>query len=383
MSEKAVAWAEKRTKEVTSKCKLFDASREKNFPRIQDTEIQLGKVLGRGGFCVVNEISDFTPSATFLEEEVAKFDLDLKSQIAHREDVMSRCIRNGEARYALKKLSSKTLEDEELAGKGIVDLALEAKFLAVLSHRNIIKLRAVSTGYSYTTSYFVVLDRLYDTLEKRLKTWKSQEKKLGGFMSKVKGKDKKNEFIVDKLTCMYDLASALGFMHENNVIYRDLKPENIGFDVRDDPKIFDLGLAKELDEDSKTPDGNYKLTGWTGSPCYMAPEVALMKPYNLSADVYSYGILLWEVNSYEMPYKTFTMKMLEEYVLEKGYRPKVNPKWMSVWKDLMLECWDQNPEKRPNFDSVLSILREKIYQLEGDGDMLDVDASHHSRHGGR
>lgn len=129
---------------------------------------------------------------------------------------MSRCLREGEARYAMKVLSTETLSDQELAVKGIVDLALEAKFLAVLSHRNIIKLRAVSTGHSYLGNYFVVLDRLYDTLEQRLKTWKITDKKLSGFLSSKtkKGKEKKNDHEIDKLIVMFDIASALGFMHE-------------------------------------------------------------------------------------------------------------------------------------------------------------------------
>jgi serine/threonine protein kinase len=57
-----------------------------------------------------------------------------------------------------------------------------------------------------------------------------------------------------------------------SVIYRDLKPDNIGFDVRGDVKIFDLGLAKEIDPKMKLADGTYNLTADTGSLRYMAPE---------------------------------------------------------------------------------------------------------------
>ena len=61
----------------------------------------------------------------------------------------------------------------------------------------------------------------------------------------------------------------------SSVIYRDLKPDNVGFDVRGDVKIFDLGLAKEIDPQHKLADGTYKLTGDTGSLRYMAPEGVL------------------------------------------------------------------------------------------------------------
>ncbi len=59
-------------------------------------------------------------------------------------------------------------------------------------------------------------------------------------------------------------------IHHFRIIYRDLKPENIGFDVRGDLKIFDFGLSKEVR--NPDADGNYALTGYAGSPIYMAPE---------------------------------------------------------------------------------------------------------------
>ena len=61
------------------------------------------------------------------------------------------------------------------------------------------------------------------------------------------------------------------------IAFEILKPDNIGFDVRGDIKIFDFGLAKELHPDDKMENGLYNLTGDTGSPRYMAPEVALGK----------------------------------------------------------------------------------------------------------
>lgn len=75
-----------------------------------------------------------------------------------------------------------------------------------------------------------------------------------------------------------------------SVIYRDLKPSNIGFDVRDDAKLFDFGLAIEFQPEA-VENGNYKLTGMTGTMRYMAPEVALSHSYTEKADVFSFGIM--------------------------------------------------------------------------------------------
>eukprot|EP00594_Rhizosolenia_setigera_P019155 CAMPEP_0178978092 /NCGR_PEP_ID=MMETSP0789-20121207/24926_1 /TAXON_ID=3005 /ORGANISM="Rhizosolenia setigera, Strain CCMP 1694" /LENGTH=133 /DNA_ID=CAMNT_0020667711 /DNA_START=568 /DNA_END=969 /DNA_ORIENTATION=- len=128
----------------------------------------------------------------------------------------------------------------------------------------------------------------------------------------------------------------------------------------DKPRIYDFGFARLLDSSDVGRDGNYTLTGFTGSPCYMAPEVALMKPYNLSADVYSFGIMLWEVCSYDVVFKNYNMKMLQDHVWKKGYRPKINPKWSSFLKDLMTKCWDEDGTKRPDFKTILEMLQNEI-----------------------
>lgn len=70
--------------------------------------------------------------------------------------------------------------------------------------------------------------------------------------------------------------------------------------------MFDFGLAKELKPHRRLADGTYQLTGNTGSRRYMAPEVATVRPYNLSVDAYSFGILLWELSALEKPFDGFT-----------------------------------------------------------------------------
>lgn len=138
-----------------------------------------------------------------------------------------------------------TSTDPERFVGGVIDLAVESRFLAVIRHPNIIKMRAMSVGNPYDRGFFLVLDRLYATLTMKISEWKKQTEKSKGLgkMFDMKGKKKKKVWC-DRLVVVYDLSTALEYLHNKKVMYRDLKPDNIGFDVRGDVKIFDFGLAR-------------------------------------------------------------------------------------------------------------------------------------------
>lgn len=205
---------------------------------------------------------------------------------------------DGGYRYAIKYLKSNVKSSPEQYLIGTVDLVIEGMFLASLSHPNIIKLRGLPTGGVMCLcnddnnnisdmGYFLVLDRLYDTLGDRIyDDWKINHvqsvRKAGLFGLKKNNDDilDQNEDISIRLKVAMDMSAAIKYLHEKNIIYRDLKPENLGFDVRDDIKLFDLGLVKELHVEDKCKDGTYKLS-LAGTPRYMAPEVGLYMTYNL------------------------------------------------------------------------------------------------------
>lgn len=130
-------------------------------------------------------------------------------------------------------------------------------------------------------------------------------------------------------------------------------------------KLFDFGLAKELDDTMRT--GYccefYELSGNTGSLRYMAPEVALSQPYNLTADVYSFGLLLWQMCSLELPYDGMSRSDHAQYVVEGHERPVLNPSWSTPLRILMKRAWEPDPSLRPSMDSTHKILKREIASL--------------------
>lgn len=166
------------------------------------------------------------------------------------------CVRGAskDTRYAIKQLQQSTLKDAQTFVNGVVDLAVEARFLSVVRHPNIIKMRAMGCGSPYDLKFFVVLDRLYDILTPRVVKWKQRTFK-GVKKLMDRGGKKEMAFWLERMTVAYDLACALKYLHDvkyvlwlvgslyivnhsifflahalepfrfRSIIYRDLKPD--------------------------------------------------------------------------------------------------------------------------------------------------------------
>ena len=124
-------------------------------------------------------------------------------------------------------------------------------------------------------------------------------------------------------------------------------------------KIFDFGLAKSL-HPSDAIDGCYKLTADTGSTRYMAPENYFGKPYSETVDVYSFGILLYQIMSLRTPFEGGTLRGFPKMVFEKGAMPVPDTKWPVSTASLMRKCWSANWKERPSMDEVASTLMDEI-----------------------
>ena len=154
----------------------------------------------------------------------------------------------------------------------------------------------------------------------------------------------------------------------------------IGFDFGGTLKIFDFGLAKELDPRQKLQDGNYKMSGATGSRRYMAPEVALSQPYFLSADVYSFAILLWEVMSFEKAFWELSVEQHKEEVIRGEKRPKLSKQWSGLIHNLFESCWHKDPLQRPAMKQAGKTLQSELTAY-AQANKLSIPASQSSRRG--
>jgi len=142
------------------------------------------------------------------------------------------------------------------------------------------------------------------------------------------------------------------------------KPDNIGFDFDGVLKIFDFGLAKELRDDERIKDGLYKMTGCTGSIRYMSPENVQGRPYNLTTDVYSWAMIMWNILALEPPFALYTEQMIIARVCDRGYRPKIFSTWSARMSKIISLSWSANLKERPSFAEIYVELTNELDEID-------------------
>jgi serine/threonine protein kinase len=125
-----------------------------------------------------------------------------------------------------------------------------------------------------------------------------------------------------------------------------LKPNNIGF-IGNTVQIFDFGLSRELPAlDTSVP---FLMSGKVGTLRYMAPEVARHEHYNVSADIYSFAMVSYELLSLEKPFEGWTRDMHAQLVCNRGVRPDTANTMHPVPAEMKLileQAWSGNPTCR-------------------------------------
>jgi len=149
-----------------------------------------------------------------------------------------------------------------------------------------------------------------------------------------------------------DIANGMAYLHSKNVIHRDLKPSNVLLTGKyNRAKIADFGV-------SITNHGQ-ELTGETGTYRWMAPEVIRHESYSSNADVYSFGILLWQLITREVPFANLS-PVQTAYAVAEGERPSpLHPtKTPDIIRRLVYDSWDEDSQARPSFTYITLTLAD-------------------------
>jgi serine/threonine protein kinase len=225
---------------------------------------------------------------------------------------------------AIKVVAKSTIEQDEYTKNAFYS---EIKIMKRLKSQNIIKFLDV---HETKNNFYIVLERANGTLRMKLK-------ELGSF-------DEKSTMI-----CLIQILNGFGELVKNGVIHRDLKPENIL--LRDGVlKIADFGFAKHLENNSV-------LKTMVGTPAYMAPQILKEERYTYKCDIWSLGVITYELLVGENPWKLKTPNSFEGFRQEILSHKVVIPETVAVsqhMQDFIYGCICADEAKRLDWKQIFT-----------------------------
>ncbi|XP_027768306.1 serine/threonine-protein kinase CTR1-like isoform X2 [Solanum pennellii] len=159
-----------------------------------------------------------------------------------------------------------------------------------------------------------------------------------------------------RLCMAYDVAKGMNYLHKRKppVVHRDLKSPNLLVDKKYTVKVCDFGLSRLK--------ANTFLSSKSaaGTPEWMAPEVLRDEPSNEKSDIYSFGVILWELATLQQPWSNLNPPQVVAAVGFKGMRLEIPRDLNHPVTTIIEACWVNEPWKRPSFSTIMDMLKSLI-----------------------
>uniref|UniRef100_A0A8C6SEM5 Serine/threonine-protein kinase Nek4 n=1 Tax=Neogobius melanostomus TaxID=47308 RepID=A0A8C6SEM5_9GOBI len=225
--------------------------------------------------------------------------------------------------YVIKKLNLKTSSKRERRSA-----EQEAQLLSQLRHPNIVTYRESWEGDDcqlYIVMGFCEGGDMYHRL-----------------------KQQRGELLPERQVVEWfvQIAMALQYLHERNILHRDLKTQNIFLTKTNIIKVGDLGIARVLENQ------NDMASTLIGTPYYMSPELFSNKPYNHKSDVWALGCCVYEMSTLKHAFNAKDMNSLVYRIVE-GKLPQMPSRYDHQLGDLIRSMLSKRPEDRPDVKHIL------------------------------
>eukprot|EP01029_Cantina_marsupialis_P020822 TRINITY_DN491_c0_g1_i1.p1 TRINITY_DN491_c0_g1~~TRINITY_DN491_c0_g1_i1.p1 ORF type:complete len:382 (-),score=93.17 TRINITY_DN491_c0_g1_i1:462-1607(-) len=149
-----------------------------------------------------------------------------------------------------------------------------------------------------------------------------------------------------------DIARGIHYLHsKEHIIQRDLKSRNVLVDKNMNMKIADFGLSRLVDQAGQAQN----MTA-CGTPAWTAPEIVRREAYDEKVDVYSFGIVLWELLVRDEPFRGEKGVQIAYAACEQGRRPHIPNYCPDDYRQLMEDCWADDASQRPDLTTVMNRL---------------------------
>ena len=226
----------------------------------------------------------------------------------------------------------KQIKVEDMTKQEKDDVINESTILSKLDHPNIIKFFEFFESKTPQQTFNIVT-----------------EYADGGDLSeKIKEQNKtpfKESDILDYFT---QICLALKHIHEKKIIHRDLKSGNVFLMKSGLVKLGDFGIAKTF---KNTMD---KAKTMVGTPYYLSPEIIQGKPYDNKSDIWSLGVLLYEMMTFKMPFEANTLPMLSMKIMRGNYTPP-SSMYTKDLREIVSKCLMVDPSRRPSIREILKM----------------------------
>lgn len=234
------------------------------------------------------------------------------------------------AKYKNKDIVAvKELTRIDMPARKLYTLKRELNCLIQLKHPNVINLIGVTVTppFSILTKY-IANGSLYSQLEKNPEQLNNTR----------------------RMKIAIGIARALEYLDLIHIVHRDIKPQNVLLDDNDMAILCDFGLSR-----------NYgpKMTAELGTVTYMAPELIgnAYAVYDTSVDTYSFGLLLYDLLVGANKYPNWFPLQIAMSVVKNKWRPEL-PAYAPTFGELIVQCWSQNPRKRPKMTNIRKYLEQ-------------------------
>jgi len=226
----------------------------------------------------------------------------------------------------------KQIKVEDMTKQEKEDVINESTILSKLDHPNIIKFFEFFESKTPQQTFNIVT-----------------EYADGGDLSeKIKEQNKtpfKESDILDYFT---QICLALKHIHEKKIIHRDLKSGNVFLMKSGLVKLGDFGIAKTF---KNTMD---KAKTMVGTPYYLSPEIIQGKLYDNKSDIWSLGVLLYEMMTFKMPFEANTLPMLSMKIMRGNYTPP-SSMYTKDLREIVSKCLMVEPSRRPSIREILKM----------------------------
>ncbi|RZF43116.1 hypothetical protein LSTR_LSTR001294 [Laodelphax striatellus] len=253
----------------------------------------------------------------------------------------------------------------------MMDLVSEMEMMKMIGkHRNIINLLGCCTQDG---PLFVIVEY---ALHGNLRDFLRQHRPSSGYEPAIGGhqdiKDRTSLTQKDLVSFAYQVARGMEYLASRRCIHRDLAARNVLVSDNYILKIADFGLARDIhtqDYYRKTTDGRLPVK-------WMAPEALFHRVYTTQSDVWSYGVLLWEIMTLGgTPYPSVPSMEKLFQLLRSGHRMEKPPCCSLEIYLLMRDCWSYQPNERPKFEELVEDL-DRILTVTANKEYLDLELPH-------